>query len=226
VRRFGVAVASTLAGVGLALVITAVVAWPRDQLGADREFITPPERGDDVVPPVAAPVATAIPTRPAGLADLPKRVAPLSLSIDRLGVDIPVAPYGLTPQGALDLPPNAAEAAWYRHGGVPGDTRRAALIAAHVDDDRGVGEFARLREARAGDSVLVELSDGTTHSFTITRVEQAPKAALDIPAIMNAAPGELILVTCGGRWDRSTGHYEDNVVAWASPGDQPWPATR
>ncbi|MEJ7845630.1 MAG: sortase, partial [Acidimicrobiales bacterium] len=64
----------------------------------------------------------------------------------------------------------------------------------------------------------VAADDGTTISYVVTRVERHPKDAFPTDAVYDMTAGpELRLITCGGDFDRSSGHYEDNVIAFATP---------
>jgi hypothetical protein len=47
-------------------------------------------------------------------------------------------------------------------------------------------------------------------------VERYPKDAFPEAEVYGPAVGaELRLITCGGAFDRTTGHYVDNIVAYA-----------
>ena len=60
-------------------------------------------------------------------------------------------------------------------------------------------------------------ADGVVE-YQVESVEQVAKLALDTASLFDRAGGHrLHLVTCGGRFDRSTGSYEDNVVVVARP---------
>ena len=49
----------------------------------------------------------------------------------------------------------------------------------------------------------------------VTAVEQYPKDAFPTEEVYGPTPTpELRLITCGGAFDRSTGHYVDNIVAF------------
>lgn len=43
------------------------------------------------------------------------------------------------------------------------------------------------------------------------------KANLPSSLWMKGGLPELALVTCGGTFNYSTGHYDDNIVVWATP---------
>jgi hypothetical protein len=51
----------------------------------------------------------------------------------------------------------------------------------------------------------------------VERVEHVPKEALPTERIWNHTREPVLrLITCGGSFDRSTGHYRDNVIVYAT----------
>ncbi len=92
------------------------------------------------------------------------------------------------------------------------------MIIGHVDWQRGPAVFFRLAELDQGDNVFVDRADGSTQSFRVTGLRQVPK--IDFPTDQVYAPDlapSLRLITCGGSFDRGTGHYRDNVIVYATP---------
>jgi hypothetical protein len=156
-------------------------------------------------------------------AQVVRQVAPpVQITVDDLALDMPVLGMGVDGNGAMDLPLNTAEAGWYRHGPAPGDPAGTTVIAAHVDSAMyGLGEFAMLREVTVGVPVTVRTDDGVVHRYRVSEVVRTPKTDVPLGDLFDrtGAP-RLVLVTCGGEFDRSTGHYLDNVIVTAVP-EQP-----
>ncbi|GIG54932.1 class F sortase [Demequina activiva] len=148
---------------------------------------------------------------------------PQSLQIDSLGIDMTVADVGLAEDGSMEIPASAAVAGWYRFGPAPGAASGNAVLAAHVDDpDIGLGPFASLKDLGEGDGVTVTTASGDPLDFTVTRVERTSKREVDMSLVFSRdGEPQLVLVTCGGRFDWDTGHYEDNVVVYATPSTEP-----
>jgi len=142
---------------------------------------------------------------------------PVRIAVADLSIDMDVVDVGLEPDGYLEIPDSATTAGWYRFGAVPGSDDGVSLIAAHVDDARvGLGPFASLRDVEAGADIEVELDDGTTVAYTVSEIEQTSKENVDFGRIVRGSTGHhLVLVTCGGKFDWNTLHYEDNVIVWA-----------
>jgi sortase (surface protein transpeptidase) len=90
------------------------------------------------------------------------------------------------------------------------------VIVGHVDSRQGPAVFFRLRQLVPGDQVLVDRADGSTAVFVVERSERVGKDAFPTAAVYGATlDAQLRLVTCGGRFDRTTRHYVDNVLVFA-----------
>ncbi|CAA9439192.1 MAG: putative secreted protein [uncultured Quadrisphaera sp.] len=141
--------------------------------------------------------------------------APVGLSIPTLGVDASLVPLGVQADGSLEVPADAAQAGWFTGGATPG-SRGPGVVGGHVDSVDGPGVFIGLEDLAPGDEVVVDREDGSRVAFVVTRTLRAPKDAFPTDEVYGptAAP-ELRLITCGGPFDRSTGHYDDNLVVFA-----------
>jgi sortase (surface protein transpeptidase) len=139
---------------------------------------------------------------------------PVAVEVPAIGVNAPVVPLGLEPSGALEVPQDARQTGWWTGGPEPGE-RGPAVVAGHVDSRAGPAVFYRLRELRPGDPITVRRADGSRVQFAVQRSEQHPKAAFPTDSVYTPTTGaELRLITCGGSFDRSSGHYVDNVIVY------------
>ncbi len=126
-----------------------------------------------------------------------------------------LAPLGLLPDGPLEVPTDYQQAGWYTGGVTPGEVG-TAVIAGHVDSHHGPAVFFGLAALRADDRVQVPRADGSTATFVVYSSEQFAKDQFPTRAVYGAtSEAELRLITCGGDFDRVTGHYRDNVVVFA-----------
>lgn len=147
------------------------------------------------------------------------RSRPVSIRIPSINVMSPVNRLGLDADGSLQVPavgPHYNEAAWYDGSPTPGQ-RGPAVIEGHVDSvAQGPSVFFRLGALSPGDKVYVTRADHRVVVFTVHAVRRYSKSAF--PRLLvygNTADAQLRLITCGGSFDASTGHYRDNVVAFA-----------
>jgi sortase (surface protein transpeptidase) len=144
---------------------------------------------------------------------------PVRLEIPAIGVDTELQRLGREQDGTIEVPTGPREweeAGWYEGGTRPGDPG-SAVILGHVDSRRdGPAVFYRLRELRRGDQIKVVRADGSTVRFSVDRTEQYPKSRFPTDDVYYPTLStELRLVTCGGAFDTSIGHYKSNVIVFA-----------
>jgi hypothetical protein len=141
---------------------------------------------------------------------------PVRVSIPSIGVHTPIVPLGLNPDRTLEVPNDFDHAGWWTGGPRPGE-RGPAVIAGHVDSYTGPAVFYRLRELRPGAAIVVLRRDGTRARFTVQRTGQYPKDRFPTARVYGQTAGPTLrLITCGGEFDDSTGHYLDNTVVYAA----------
>jgi hypothetical protein len=163
-------------------------------------------------PPTAPPVTS--PTAPPATAS--STVVPTGLVVPSIGVDAPIDGVGIEPgTNEIEVPP-IERVGWYRFAATPGGSGSAVLLG-HVDGEGRQGVFFRLGSLEPGDPVEVAFADGTTRAFHVVGRAQFAKAALPADLFSRGGPSRLVLITCGGSFDESIGHYRDNVVVVAEP---------
>ena len=202
---------------GLALAVGVPTAWAVTRPGTAAgppvaSVLSAPPPAP--VPAVAAPVVTARPAAPSAVEPV---VPPVRLQL--AGVDAPLDPVGVEPDGAMTLPEDVDRVGWYRFGPVPGDDEGTAVLAGHVDDaEQGLGALAPLREVEAGAEVRVTDAAGAVTRWRVVSRELIEKRALPLAALFQrAGPPRLVLLTCGGEFLPELRSYADNVVVVAEP---------
>jgi sortase (surface protein transpeptidase) len=145
------------------------------------------------------------------------RSIPVSITIPAIGVSAPVTELGLNADGSLATPPlsNLNLTGWYKYGPSPGQ-QGPAVIVGHIDSTAGPSVFFRLRYLTDGDKISVTLADGKTAVFAVTGMQQTAKTAFPTSEVYgHLSYAGLRLITCGGVFDYSTGHYLSNVIVYA-----------
>jgi hypothetical protein len=209
-RRGGYVVPALVAfGVGC-LLVAAVLGLHNgtraDGRGRVAAAVHAVDRGE--LPADVATTPASIPARPVG------RISRLRLA--RLGVDAPVVPVS-APGGVMQIPQDPGVVGWWSSGARPGSPRGNVVIVGHVDFHGVTGALAALPDTRPGDAVVVAGSTASLR-YVVRAIRVYPKATGLPPAIFaRDGPQQLVLITCGGPFDPSTGNYEDNIVAFASP---------
>ena len=112
--------------------------------------------------------------------------------------------------GQLGVPSDPAEVGWW----MPSTAE--LVIDGHVDTAAaGPGALYRVGFLHPGAAVVVKTVSGIEH-WTVDGVRTYQKGQLP-PGLFGGYDSRLVIITCGGPFDYATHHYEDNVVAYASP---------
>jgi sortase (surface protein transpeptidase) len=141
------------------------------------------------------------------------------LRLPSLDVSAPVMQVRVRSDGALEVPALPSQVGWWADGAAPGSGRGSVVVDGHVDSARyGPGAFFRLRDMDEGDPVEMVTADGRSFTYVVTAVRQFPKDELPSAEVFSqAVPERLVLVTCGGDFDRARRSYTDNVLVFAEP---------
>lgn len=138
----------------------------------------------------------------------------MHLQIAAIGVSTALIGLGLKADGTMQVPQGGFPAGWYTGAPTPGELG-PAIIAGHIDMN-GPGVFYNLHNLKPGDKVTVTRKDGSRPVFRVTRVAQFTKAQFPTTLVYgNIDRAGLRLITCGGSFNTQSGHYEDNIVAFA-----------
>ncbi len=138
----------------------------------------------------------------------------------------PVRPVTTDAQGALRVP-GTGQVGWWTGGARAGAAYGTVVLVGHVDTVEGGRElFARLLTARPGDRVTLS-GNGSQQHYRVSDVRDLPKTRLPGSAAFDQrVPARLLLITCSGRFDPVTRHYEQNRLVTAVPTGPAVPATR
>lgn len=158
-------------------------------------------------PPPSLPVAVA------------RAIAPAQVRIPDIDVDQPVVPVKVT-NGVLGLPPDPNVVGWWSQGAAPGSESGAVVLAAHVDAPRyGTGVMVRLQRTPIGARIEVAAADGKgLVEYVVQARKSYPKSELPYQQLFaQSGSPRLVIVTCGGYYNKSTRQYSDNIVVIAVP---------
>ena len=180
--------------------------------------------------PTAAGKKASGPTRPsapatsAGRPSTSSRVAPAPPPVGPpIAVTLPsqhasgsVVPIGVDDDEALAIPKDVRTAGWYRFGPAPGQPG-SAVLAGHVDDHlQGVGLFAVIGDLGVGDQIVVTDAGHVQRTFRVVAREEWHKSQVPMDRLFaRSGPPRLVLLTCGGDFDRDTLSYVDNIAVTA-----------
>ncbi|GLZ04041.1 class F sortase [Actinomadura sp. NBRC 104412] len=177
--------------------------------------------GDDTAPAAGGPSASPSASPAQGA---PKDAAPMAesrpttLKIPKIGVSAPIGSIGLRPDGSIEEPPLSRPnlTGWYKEGVTPGEAGPAVILG-HVDANKRAAVFYRLKDLKAGDLIQVNRENGTVATFSVQGTQSVDKNAFPHEQVFGEQIdySSLRLVTCGGAFDPSSGHYKNNVIVYA-----------
>ena len=176
---------------------------------------TPAQAGATYIPPSITTVAPRLASDPR--AKPLARSAPVEIRIPGIGVNAPVMKVGRDADGTVQVPPLEEHnlTGWYEYGPAPGQ-RGPAVILGHVDSTTGISVFYYLKNMHVGDKVYVTLADGKVAAFAVDGLQRVGKDAFPTASVYGKSGyPSLRLITCGGPFDKATGHYVDNVIVYA-----------
>jgi hypothetical protein len=144
--------------------------------------------------------------------------APAEVAIPVLGVEAVVQPVG-TSNAQLGVPTDPAQLGWWTGSAWVGATTGTVVIDGHVDSAAtGPGALFRLGDLHASDRIVVATTTGERQNYLVTGRRVYIKAdGLPAGLFSTNGPPRLVLITCGGPFDRTTGSYLDNIVVFATP---------
>jgi hypothetical protein len=207
-RRPRPLVASALAaGAGLALLVTAAAGMAHNPRVPPDFGVTSAPNGrtlssanrSGVGPPV-------VPEPPTALAIPALRVQATVVPVDSLGE-------------ILGVPADPAQVGWWTGSALPGAASGSVVIDGHVDSaTTGPGAFFQLADLHISDLLIITTTTGDRRNYAVTARRTYLKAnGLPPDLFATTGPPRLVLITCGGSFDRSTGSYSHNIVVFAAP---------
>ncbi len=206
-----------LLAISLALVGAAVTA---QEISDDADART---LGSAVVSVQAVGIAeTQVPLRSAfldgdGESAVDLSTMPVAVRIGEIALEAPVIPVGVDSETEFDVPA-ADTVGWYRHSPAPGQTVGSTVLAAHVDYGGREGAFFSLGNVSIGETLEVEMADGSSLEYRVTETVLYDKQELPAEELFRKSGDPVLrLITCGGTFDREQLSYKGNLVVTAVP---------
>jgi LPXTG-site transpeptidase (sortase) family protein len=138
------------------------------------------------------------------------------LIIPAAKVNAPLQTKGVNARNEMENPDGKDNVAWYNFTARPGFGSNA-VFSGHVDWLTGeIAVFWYLRDVKAGDEVMIRLSDGMELKYRVTSNEVYAANAVPVAEIIGPTTNEVItLITCDGVFDRRSQDYDKRRVVRA-----------
>jgi LPXTG-site transpeptidase (sortase) family protein len=139
---------------------------------------------------------------------------PMRLKIPKINVDTAIEYVSLTSDGAVDVPKNPINVAWFNLGPRPGNNGNAIITGHYGPWKNGKKSiFDNLHKLHKGDKLYIEDDKGVIISFIVRESRSYdPKADASDVFDSNDGKSHLNLITCEGIWDKDSKSYSKRLV--------------
>lgn len=139
---------------------------------------------------------------------------PRYLRIEALAIDARILPLGKDHEGRIAAPDGIWDTGWYSASSRPGEAG-VSFIDGHISGPALPAVFKDLHALRSGDKVVVERGDGALLRYRVVTVRTQQVEEIDMASLLSTAVDgkpTLVLMTCGGNFDRTAYAYDQRVV--------------
>ncbi len=157
--------------------------------------------------------------KPQPALELDTSITPRSLNISGVNIKAPIVPEFVTGV-TLDLPADPNVVGWWANGAAPGSPVGTVLLAAHIDSkEYGKGVMVSLKNTAIGSTVTITGDAGQKPAvYKVQARRSYSKSSLPFNELFAQGDNHrLVIVTCGGTYNKDAGGYSDNVVVVATP---------
>ena len=141
---------------------------------------------------------------------------PIRINIPQINVDSFVEHVGLTTLGAMDVPKDAKDVAWFDLGTRPGEIG-SSVIDGHYGWKNNIPVvFDNLSKLKKGNKIYIKDDEGFTSTFIVQKIKiySQNEETSDIFG-SNDGKAHLNLITCDGVWNASKKAYSNRLVVFS-----------
>jgi len=212
-------IANTMGGIARTQALMGLGGVAFLAAGAMGLFLLPGDGSDEEAPIVLATPTATVAVTPSPTEEAPPLAESYRMLIEKIGVDAPIATYGLDENSVPIVPtgPDAAEVvAWYDFSARPG-TGSNAVFAGHVTWN-GDAVFRNLNTLQPGDIVRLRDDRGTEMAYrVVSNVAVDPNDPQSVKVMYPTETEQVTIITCGGEYFRTDdpvagGDYTHRVI--------------
>lgn len=140
---------------------------------------------------------------------------PVRLKIPKLNVDTSIEQVGITSDGAMDVPKQPDNVAWFNLGPRPGENGNAVIDGHSGWKNNKPAVFDNLSKLQKGDKIYIENNKGVTTTFVVRDFRSYnPKADASLVFNLNDGKAHLNLITCSGLWNELSQSHNERLVVF------------
>ena len=137
---------------------------------------------------------------------------PLSLEIPSQAIKARITMRAeIDADGLLTAPANPRQLGWWNA------SAGMLVLDGHVGFDHIPGTLVNIDQLESGDQLVVQGAAHLSIRYRVVQTTLIPKGGLPSIYFSQKYNGWIMLITCGGSFNTSTGHYRSNVVTLAQP---------
>lgn len=140
--------------------------------------------------------------------------SPKRLLIPSLGINVNVQHVGLNASGAMDVPSNTTDVAWFKLGVRPGQ-KGNAVVAGHLDSANGKAVFWDLNKLQVASDIYIIDENDNRWQFKVVGSELIDEENGSLESVFGRSDkARLNLITCGGVWNKEKKNYSQRLVVF------------
>lgn len=142
---------------------------------------------------------------------------PLSIEMPSIKAKGFIQQVGVDKKNQMVAPGNVNMAGWYVKSVLPGD-KGLSIIDGHVNGLYAKGVFYNLGKLKSGDEFRVTFGDKSIRKFKVVGLKTVTteEANTELFVRDNKLERQLNLITCAGKYDKSSRTYDSRVIVTAS----------
>jgi LPXTG-site transpeptidase (sortase) family protein len=141
---------------------------------------------------------------------------PKTLTITKLGINASIESVATTTSGAMGVPSNIWNAAWYNKSAKPGQPG-AVFVDGHSSSTDGA-LFGKLNTLAKGDIINVTRNDDIVINYKIVSINVVNRNDVNMSSMLKpygSAKNGLNILSCEGKWIPSEETLENRVLVYA-----------
>lgn len=149
-------------------------------------------------------------------ASSPPQTDSAKLRIPRLGINAHIQTTGLTSDGAIGIPTNYTDVAWFSGSAKLGESGNSIIVGHRDTRIFAPGVFRNLNSLTVGDDMYVFDATGKkSHFRVVDKKTYYENTNLLSEIVGHTDYPRLTLITCEGNWDQSIKRYDQRLVIFA-----------
>jgi LPXTG-site transpeptidase (sortase) family protein len=140
----------------------------------------------------------------------------LRIRIPGISLDSAIESVGITLDGAVGVPKDPFNVAWFNQGPLPGEEGNSIVVGHYGWKNNKPVVFDNLHKLEKEEKIYIEYDDGKVVTFVVRESKKYKynEEAYDV-FVSDDKKAHLNLITCSGDWDEDVGTHLYRLVVFA-----------